>query len=99
MLIAKRLVVLSLATLAGVGLSGSLQAQQPNATGADLQSALQARLSQLQSESGAPGVTAGVVLADGTTFGLAAGMADTILGIAMTPQSRLMQGSVGKTYV
>jgi D-alanyl-D-alanine carboxypeptidase len=99
MLIAKRLVVLSLAALAGVGLSGSLRAQQPNAAGADLQSALQAMLSQLQSESGAPGVTAGVVLADGTTFGLAAGMADTALGIAMTPESRLMQGSVGKTYV
>ena len=99
MLIAKRLVFLSLAAIVGVGLSGSLRAQQPSSGRADLQDILQARLSQLQSESGVPGVTAGVVLADGTTFGLAAGMADTALGIVMTPESRLMQGSVGKTYV
>jgi len=98
-LIAKRLVFLSLAAIVGVGLSGSLRAQQPSSGRADLQDILQARLSQLQSESGVPGVTAGVVLADGTTFGLAAGMADTALGIVMTPESRLMQGSVGKTYV
>lgn len=99
MLIAKRFVTLSIAALVGFGLSGPVRAQQPSATPVDLQNALQARLSQLHSESGVPGVTAGVVLADGTTFGLAAGMADTALGLAMTPESRLMQGSVGKTYV
>ncbi len=32
-------------------------------------------------------------------FGLAAGTSDTTLGVAMEPSSRLLQGSVGKTYV
>jgi D-alanyl-D-alanine carboxypeptidase len=65
----------------------------------DLWEALQARLEELQAESGSPGVTVGVVLADGTSIGLAAGLADTSAAVAMTPSSRLMQGSVGKTYV
>jgi D-alanyl-D-alanine carboxypeptidase len=65
----------------------------------ELAQALQDRLLQLQSESGSPGVTAGVVVADGATYGLAAGMADTVLGVRMTAASRLLQGSVGKTYV
>jgi D-alanyl-D-alanine carboxypeptidase len=65
----------------------------------ELREALQARLEELQAASGAPGVTAGVVLADGESFGLAAGMADTVAAIPLTPEGRLMQGSVGKTYV
>jgi D-alanyl-D-alanine carboxypeptidase len=64
-----------------------------------IQAALQSRLDQLHAESGAPGVNVGIVLADGTAFGLAAGLADTLLGIQMEPSSRLIQGSVGKTYV
>jgi D-alanyl-D-alanine carboxypeptidase len=39
------------------------------------------------------------VLGDGRTFGLAAGRSDTILGLSMTASDRLLQGSVGKTYV
>ncbi|MGD2154116.1 MAG: serine hydrolase domain-containing protein [Gemmatimonadales bacterium] len=65
----------------------------------ELREALQAKLAELQAASGAPGVTAGIVLADGESFGLAAGMADTVTGIPMTAEARLMQGSVGKTYV
>ncbi|UCC82158.1 MAG: beta-lactamase family protein [Gemmatimonadota bacterium] len=65
----------------------------------ELQEALKAKLAELQAASGTPGVTAGVVLADGASFGLAAGMADTLAAIPMTSDSRLMQGSVGKTYV
>jgi D-alanyl-D-alanine carboxypeptidase len=64
-----------------------------------LQEVLQAKLAELQAASGAPGVTAGVVLSDGASFGLAAGMADTVEAIQMTAGGRLMQGSVGKTYV
>lgn len=46
-----------------------------------------------------PGATVGVALADGTTFGLAVGMSDTERKMAMKPTDRLLQGSVGKTYV
>ena len=46
-----------------------------------------------------PGITAGVVLADGYAFGLASGLSDTALRIPMKPTDRLLQGSVGKTYV
>lgn len=91
--------VLALAPLLAVP-SASLPARpaQPRQT-AELQETLQAKLAELQAESGAPGVTAGVVLAGGASFALAAGMADTAEAMAMTAESRLMQGSVGKTYV
>ncbi|HSG82386.1 MAG TPA: hypothetical protein VLC48_09055, partial [Gemmatimonadota bacterium] len=36
----------------------------------ELRAALQAKLLELQAASGAPGVTAGVALADGESFGL-----------------------------
>jgi D-alanyl-D-alanine carboxypeptidase len=91
--------LLTLATLVAFS-STSLPAQvtgQRQTT--ELQEALHAKLAELQAASGAPGVTAGVVLADGTSFGLAAGMADTVGAIPMTAAGRLMQGSVGKTYV
>jgi len=45
-----------------------------------------------------PGVTIGVALPGGTSFGMAAGVADTMLGTPMTTASRMLQGSVGKTY-
>jgi D-alanyl-D-alanine carboxypeptidase len=61
--------------------------------------ALQERLTALHAESQAPGVTAAVILNDGTVFALAAGMSDTLAGRAMTPADRMLQGSVGKTYV
>ena len=60
---------------------------------------LQATLDSIHAAGRFPGVTAGVVLADGTTFGLASGFADTALRIPMKPGDRLLQGSVGKTYV
>jgi D-alanyl-D-alanine carboxypeptidase len=75
-----------------------LVAQEP-ARQTGLQEILQVKLVAQQRESGAPGIAAGFVLADGTTLGLAAGMADTVLGTQMTAQDRLLQGSVGKTYV
>jgi D-alanyl-D-alanine carboxypeptidase len=78
----------------------ALEAQEPQERDdARLFRRLESRLVDLQAESGAPGATAGVVLPDGTVFALAAGTADTTLGVAMTPSSRLLQGSVGKTYV
>ncbi len=82
-----------------VAVTTGISAQEPARRSLPLRGALQAELERLHAESGAPGVTAGIVLADGTSFGLAAGMADTVRGIPMTPSSRMLQGSVGKTYV
>lgn len=39
------------------------------------------------------------MLADGFAFGAASGFADTALKTRLTPSDRLLQGSVGKTYV
>ena len=64
-----------------------------------LRARLQATLDSIHAAGRFPGVTAGVVLGDGTAFGLASGFADTARRIRMTPNDRLLQGSVGKTYV
>ena len=64
-----------------------------------LRTRLQATLDSMHAAGRFPGITAGVVLGDGTSFGLASGFADTALRIRMTPNDRLLQGSVGKTYV
>lgn len=60
---------------------------------------LQRTLDQLRERSGAPGVSAGIVLEDGTVIGIASGLADTATREPMRPSSLLLQGSVGKTYV
>jgi D-alanyl-D-alanine carboxypeptidase len=71
-------------------------AQQPAAS---LPEALQRKLDELRERSGVPGITAGIVLVDGTSIGLASGLADTVTREPMRPSSLLLQGSVGKTYV
>jgi D-alanyl-D-alanine carboxypeptidase len=60
---------------------------------------LQLLLRELHDRSGAPGVTAGIAFADGRIVALAAGESDTAAGRAMIPTDRMLQGSVGKTYV
>ncbi len=64
-----------------------------------LASALQQKLDSLRSAGGFPGASLAVVLRDGRTIALATGYADTSLRTALRPSDRLMQGSVGKTYV
>lgn len=60
---------------------------------------LQAKLDSLHAAGQFPGATAGFVLADGSSFGLATGFSDKIKKIHMTPANLMLQGSVGKTYV
>ena len=73
------------------------------ATSVAAQSGLTARLQQkldsLRSAQRVPGATLGVALRDGTVLQLASGLSDTARKIAMKPSDRLLQGSVGKTYV
>jgi D-alanyl-D-alanine carboxypeptidase len=59
---------------------------------------LQAQLDSLVLPDAVPGITLGVALAEGRSFGLSAGWADTARHVAMTPDARMLQGSVGKTY-
>src|ERR1700752_3043307 len=66
---------------------------------AELTAALQARLALLVAAGKPPGVSAGLVLDDGTELALAAGLADRAKNAPLTPRSRLCAGSTGKTFV
>lgn len=60
---------------------------------------LQSTLDSLRAEPGFPGATAAYVLADGTSGIVATGKADVEAGIPMTERSRMLAGSIGKTFV
>jgi D-alanyl-D-alanine carboxypeptidase len=66
---------------------------------AQLRQRLQAKLDSLYAAGQFPGATAGFVLTDGSSFGLATGFSDKTKKIRMTPADLMLQGSVGKTYV
>jgi D-alanyl-D-alanine carboxypeptidase len=68
------------------------------AAGQSLTARLQAKLDSLHAVARFPGATLGVALADGRSFGLAVGWADTLRKEPMRPAHRMLQGSVGKTY-
>jgi D-alanyl-D-alanine carboxypeptidase len=72
--------------------------QQPAPSSAGLQQRLQAKFEELHKAGSFPGGTAGFVLADGTSFGIAVGVSDRTAGTPMKPTDRLLLGSVGKTY-
>jgi CubicO group peptidase (beta-lactamase class C family) len=63
-----------------------------------LRQRLQAKLDSVHAAGRFPGATLGVVLADGRSFGLAVGLADTVRREPMRTDHRMLQGSVGKTY-
>jgi D-alanyl-D-alanine carboxypeptidase len=64
-----------------------------------LQERLAAELEALVREYGLPGAVAACVLADGAVATVAAGYADLEAAAPMTPSSRLLAGSIGKTFV
>ncbi|MCK7539894.1 MAG: beta-lactamase family protein, partial [Marinilabiliales bacterium] len=63
------------------------------------QARLQGSLDALHAGAKFPGVTAAVVLPDGTAIGLAAGFSDREARTPIKTSDRLLMGSVGKTYV
>jgi D-alanyl-D-alanine carboxypeptidase len=79
-------------------LAGNLRGDLRGDLGGNLRGNLQRTLDALVGEAGYPGMTLGVALPDGTTLGLAAGLADTASAEAMRPDHLMLQGSVGKTY-
>jgi D-alanyl-D-alanine carboxypeptidase len=59
---------------------------------------LQARLDDVRVESGFPGATLAVVLADGRQVHLATGLSDPEGTAPMVPEDRMFSGSTGKTF-
>ncbi|HSL39398.1 MAG TPA: serine hydrolase domain-containing protein, partial [Desulforhopalus sp.] len=70
-----------------------------NGAGLTRSAAFQAELDSLRHEYGFPGATAAYVLADGTGGEAATGFADRETATVMTPRSRLLSASIGKTYL
>ncbi|MBN1225032.1 MAG: beta-lactamase family protein [Candidatus Aminicenantes bacterium] len=66
---------------------------------ADLSTSFQVELDRICTESGFPGITAAFILSDGQSAGFASGFADKEEQILMTPESRMLSGSIGKTFV
>lgn len=64
----------------------------------ELRQKLQAVLDEWHKLGKFPGATAGIMLADGTSFGLAVGLSDKEANKAMKPGDIMLSGSVGKTY-
>jgi D-alanyl-D-alanine carboxypeptidase len=63
-----------------------------------LRQKLQAKLDEWHKNGKFAGATVGVVLADGSSFGLATGFADLQTKRQMKPTDLMLAGSVGKTY-
>jgi D-alanyl-D-alanine carboxypeptidase len=81
--------------LAGL-LQGAPGSTGPEAAGPEAAAA--EALAAIHQRTGVPGLTLGVVLPDGRSFGIAAGAADERSGAPMTAASRMLSGSIGKTY-
>lgn len=83
--------------------AGAAQAVVPSwavepAAAQDLNARLQAVLDDFHAGGSFPGASAAVSLSDGTVLALTVGEADTVRHLPMTPEGRMLQGSVGKTY-
>ncbi|MEP7272823.1 MAG: serine hydrolase domain-containing protein [Acidobacteriota bacterium] len=78
----------------------SLTAQIDRSTSSveKLRAPTQQRLDAILAAGQFPGVTAGIALADGTSFAIASGLSDRSTKRAMLPSDLMLQGSVGKTY-
>jgi D-alanyl-D-alanine carboxypeptidase len=59
----------------------------------------QATLDHIRAENSLPGAVAAYALPDGTVATFATGVADIEAGTAMTRESRLLAGSIGKSFV
>ncbi|MEQ8694540.1 MAG: serine hydrolase domain-containing protein [Gammaproteobacteria bacterium] len=75
--------------------SSPLKAQD----GPDLSAQLENTLAGFQDRYGFPGATAAIALPDGTVVVTAVGLADVEAGRAMTPETRMLAASIGKTFV
>ncbi|MFC1661646.1 serine hydrolase domain-containing protein [Gemmatimonadota bacterium] len=67
--------------------------------GGTLEESLQAIVDEFHAGGSFPGASAAVSLPDGSVLTLVAGEADTVRHLPMSSDARMLQGSVGKTYV
>ena len=79
-------------------LLSSISFAQSASTSKTTSAALQLKLEEWHKAASFPGATIGVVLANGESFGLSVGLADRELKSPMKPDSRMLAGSVGKTF-
>lgn len=87
---------LLLAIAASLGLAVVLS-QPSHAEQSDPRAVLEALLESFREAYGFPGATAAYALPDGTVETVAVGFADIEAGIPMTPRSRMLAASIGKT--
>jgi D-alanyl-D-alanine carboxypeptidase len=71
---------------------------QPEGAPQDLQARLQRVVDAFHAGGAFAGVSASISLPDGSLINVTAGQSDTVRGVSMEPQDRMLQGSVGKTY-
>jgi CubicO group peptidase (beta-lactamase class C family) len=64
-----------------------------------LENLLQADLDELCKKHNLPGMTAAFVMENGTIGSVASGLADKEYNMQMTPQSRMLAASIGKSFV
>ncbi|MBA3910942.1 MAG: hypothetical protein C0524_13975 [Rhodobacter sp.] len=65
----------------------------------DMQTGLQSLIDGFLAKYGFPGATVAIALPDGTVIVAATGLADVEAGTPMTPDSRMLAASIGKTFV
>src|SRR5262249_14930283 len=81
-----------------------LLTETPASAGAEtdlqqLRDEVKAKLIALKADATYPGVTVGIILADGRSTGVSVGLADVENKIPLKPTDRLLAGSIGKTFV
>ena len=91
--------IVSVLVFAAVWSAAPLLGQTPaTADATALRSELDSTLQAIYEGASFPGATAAVALPNGSTLALAVGYSDSTRHVAMRPQDRMLQGSVGKTY-
>ena len=91
--------VLVRAGMIGLAFAGLLHMPSVNAKNLPLQVQVQKLLNSFRRDYGFPGATATYVLPDGQIGDTAIGLADVRNGTPMTPATRMLAASIGKTFV
>jgi D-alanyl-D-alanine carboxypeptidase len=81
-----------------VALSASLAGQQAAPATRALRDRVQAYLDEWRAAATFPGASVGIVLKDGTSFGVLTGASDRAAGTPMRVEDLLLAGSTGKTF-
>ncbi|MCI0491019.1 MAG: beta-lactamase family protein [Blastocatellia bacterium] len=93
------LAMLAIALIAWNAETAARKQSKPESSASLLRKRLEEKFDELHKAGRFPGATAGFALADGSSFGLATGLSDRETKTPMKPDDRMLQGSVGKTYV